>query len=184
MELTRRSAIAGALTLLSARDAHADLYDDYINSTSKLPFISFLARKSPNASGKPGHSFVAVGTDVDASLIFYHSIFGYYPSTIDAMTQIKAIFTRVKGVIKFDWADLTWDVAYKVRIDDPKRDAALAVVNKWNSSDPGYNLLANSGKNCSSFAAEIAQSIGLKVPSGAGSKLPLTYMTELRDLNK
>jgi hypothetical protein len=33
----------GLLTFISSR-AFADLYDDYINSTSKRPFVSFLTK--------------------------------------------------------------------------------------------------------------------------------------------
>lgn len=147
--------------------------------------MSFLARKSQGSgTTKPGHSFVAIGTEIDAGLLFYEAIFGYYPKDESAFGEVKAIFRKVDGVLDFKFKDIGWDLEYRKSIFDDQKQAALEVVDKWKSNDPKYNLFASGGKNCSSFAAEIASSVGLKVPSGPGTKLPLTFMTELKSLNK
>lgn len=147
--------------------------------------MSFLARKSQgNVTTKPGHSFVAIGTEIDAGLLFYEAIFGYYPKDESGVGEVKAIFSKVDGVLDFKFKDIGWDLEYRKSIFEDQKKAAVAVANKWKSNDPKYNLFASGGKNCSSFAAEIASSVGLKVPSGSGTKLPLTFMMELKSLNK
>ncbi len=175
--------MSGSLVMM-ANQALADLYDDYINSSSKRPFVSFLARKSFGNLTVPGHSFVAIGTEIEAGLLFYEAIFGYYPKDESTLNEVKAVFRKVDGVLEFKFKDIGWDFEYRVSIFEDQKSAALAIVDKWKSSDPKYNLLALGGKNCSSFAAEVASSIGLRIPEGPGTKLPLTFMTELRGLNR
>src|ERR1700683_2280788 len=86
--------------------AKADLYDDYINSTSKQPFISFMARgPSLGASSLTGHAFVAVGTELEAGEIYYQAIFGYYPADSGAVAEVDSILGTTPGVLKFTWPD-------------------------------------------------------------------------------
>jgi len=183
MTIVSRRLFVGSMLAATTAPAFADLYDDYINSTSKRPFVSFLARKSPGSVDKPGHSFIAIGTEIDAGLLFYEAIYGYYPADESKLNELKSIFTKVDGILDFKWKDIGWDLEYRVSVYEDKKNAALAVVKTWKSTDPKYNLRANGGKNCSSFAAEVATAVGLKVPSGAGSKLPLTFMTDLKKMN-
>jgi hypothetical protein len=182
--LSRRVIIWSSLVCFVLSPAKADLYDDYINSVSKKPFASFLARTSDNGLGKPGHSYVAIGVELDNGLRVYERVFGYYPKNETAFEEVKAIFTKVSGDIRSKIEDVSWKVEYRVPLDEAKHQAALKVIDKWRQNDPKYNLFANGGKNCSSFAAEVAQAVGLKVPAGAGSKFPINFMTELRNMNK
>ena len=182
--LSRRAFVAFGAAIGFVSSARADLYDDYINSRSKRPFASFLARASDGSLGKPGHSYVAIGVELDNAFRVYERILGYYPKNSDTFELLKAAFSRVTGDIRMELADVAWQVEYRVPLNEEKHKAALRVADTWMKNDPKYNLFANGGKNCSAFAAEVAQSIGLKVPSGAGSKFPMAFMTELRDLNK
>jgi len=183
-QICRRTALAFAFLFSRSSQTRADLYDDYINSRSRQRFVSFLARTSDGRLGKPGHSYVAVGIELDNGLRVYERLFGYYPRTETAFEEVKAVFTRVSGDLRSQIRDVAWQVEYRVPVDDAKHRAALAVVQRWSATDPGYNLFANGGRNCSSFAAEVAQAIGLRVPSGAGSKYPIDFMSELRDINR
>ena len=184
MKFHRRELMIGVLASSFPIAARADLYDDYINSVSRQPFISFFARTSDGSLGKPGHSFCAVGTELDNGERVYEQLFGYYPKSETLFEEVKAVFTRVSGDLTAKFKDTGWQVEYRVPINEAQHTAVLKVYEKWKSSDPGYNLFANGGKNCSSFAAEVAQSVGLKVPSGVGSTFPIDFMTKLRDLNK
>jgi hypothetical protein len=156
----------------------ADLYDDYLNSTSKQPFVAFLAR-----SGTPGHAFVGVGVKLNAGLLVYERFFGYYPGASGAAEQAKLVLGRTTGALEHKWADTSWDVSFTFNIDDNQRKKALAVADKWKQSDPQYNLFAQGGKNCNSFAAEVATAVGLKAPPGPGTTLPPAYIQKLKDAN-
>ena len=184
MDLTRRAVLTIGLLLGLCSGARADLYDDYVNSASKKPFVAFLARKSPHSAGKPGHSFVGIGVEVDNGELIYLRLYGYYPNSSDVLTEVKALFSKVSGDIHEDIQDVSWTVQYRVDVDDAVLAKAQAVFDSWKSADPKYNLLALGGKNCSSLVAETAAAIGLKVPSGAGSTFPVNYVQALKDLKR
>jgi hypothetical protein len=169
--------------LLTSSRLIADLYDDYINSKSKSPFISFLARASDGSSGKPGHAFVALGVELDNGLRIYERVLGYYPKDESAIAEFKAVFSKTSGDLTQKIRDVTWTVEYRVPLDQAHRSAALKVVDKWLSTDPSYSLTASAGKNCNTFAAEIAIAAGLKAPGGVGITLPTTYIAKLKELN-
>ena len=183
MSINRRGLLVAASACLVPMRAKADLYDDYINSVSRRPFASFLARTSDGALGKPGHSYCALGVELDNGLRVYERLFGYYPVGDNGIQQIKAVFSKTSGNLASTIKDIAWKVEYRIPTTDLQRTAALAVYTKWSNNDPGYNLFANGGKNCSSFAAEVAAAVGLKVPPGAGSKFPVDFMSELKKLN-
>ncbi|SDA34240.1 hypothetical protein SAMN02799622_05738 [Methylobacterium sp. UNC378MF] len=179
-----RRLFIGLAFAFCCQNARADLYDDYTNSKSKRPFVSFLARNTEGSSSKPGHSYVAVGVELDNGLRVYERIFGYYPKSDAVFEEVKAVFTKVVGDIKYKLPDVIWTVELNVPTDEAGHKAALSVMEAWLKNDPKYQLFANGGKNCSAFAGEVAEAIGLKVPSGAGSKFPVTFISELRALNK
>lgn len=163
--------------------ANADLYDDYINSVSKKPFVAFLAR-SPSIPGSlTGHAFVAIGVEIDNDVKLYLRLFGYYPKDTGLPVEVKAIYASVSGAVDYKLDDISWTTEYRVAVDDDKQKAALGIIDIWKKQDPKYNLLANNGKNCSSFVGAVADAIGLNVPSGAGSSLPEKFIQMLRDAN-
>ncbi|WP_162596116.1 hypothetical protein [Methylobacterium sp. 17Sr1-1] len=179
--LSRRALIAGGLLLPSR--SMADLFDDYHNSVSKRLYVSFLARNSEGSLSKPGHSFVAVGTELDNGLRVYEKIFGYYVKNDNFFEEIKAVFSSTIGDITYKLSDVSWSVELYVPTDEAGHMAVIGVMNEWSKNDPKYQLFANGGKNCSVFAAEVARALGLKVPQGAGSKFPVRFISELRDMN-
>lgn len=176
--LSRRTLVFGLPALALAPPARADLYDDYLNSTSKQPFVMFLAR-----NGIPGHAFVGVGVQLSADLIVYERFFGYYPTGEDKLADAKLIFGKTSGALNYKWKDVSWDVTFRRDVDEKQKQAAIAVTDRWKGNDPKYNLFALGGKNCSAFVAEVAAAIGLTAPSGAGSMLPGSYIEKLRAAN-
>ena len=54
--------------------ARADLYDDYINSVSKKPYVQFVGRKGTTSS--LGHSFIGAGLELEAGLLLLERVFG------------------------------------------------------------------------------------------------------------
>jgi hypothetical protein len=176
--LTRRSVLTGIAASTIPALSYADLYDDYINSTSKQPFVIFLAR-----NGVPGHAFVGIGVQLNESMLVYECFLGYYPAGDDKLAEAKLIFGKTSGALDYKWKDTSWDVSYRKNINYKRKSAALAVADEWRSADPKYNLFALGGKNCSVFAGEVANAIGLKAPAGAGSMLPVDYISKLQQSN-
>jgi hypothetical protein len=168
---------------LSLGVARADLYDDYVNSVSKKPFVSFLARDPAPPGSWTGHAYVALGVELDNGLRVYRRVFGFYPVGDDAATMVKAVYDKVDGALDYKLADIAWTVEFRVSIDEKQQAAALSVFDSWSQDIPKYNLLANGGKNCSSLAGEVATAIGLKAPPGAGSSLPASYIRALKSAN-
>jgi hypothetical protein len=181
--LRMKCLVLSVVLFASVATADPDLYDDYINSPGRRPFVAFLARRSPGPSGLPGHAFVAVGVELSNGLRVYERVFGYAVRGDNTFEEVKAVFTRVSGDLSSSLRDISWTVEFRVQITAQQRDAVLQIVERWRGSDPKYNLFARGGKNCSAFAGEVAGVIGLNVPPGAGSKPPVDYITELKARN-
>ena len=120
------------LMVLSAisEPAFADLYDDYINSVSKRPFVSFLARESPGSIDKPGHAYIGVGVELDNGLLVYEKLLGYYPVDESTWGEIKASFSTASGELKSKIDDVAWDVEFRVNTDDTGHSNALDVADR------------------------------------------------------
>lgn len=177
-QLSRRDLLVFTGLASLGPSALADLYDDYVNSTSKRPFVAFLAR-----GGFPGHSFVGLGVTLEAGLRVFERLYGYYPVADDKVESAKLLFSKTSGAIEQRWKDTSWEVSYILAIGDSERWAVIGVLDRWKSSDPKYNLVASGGKNCSSLVGEVAAEAGLKVPGGAGSLLPVAYIRKLKASN-
>ena len=180
----RRAALIALLGTLLPCGPRADLYDDYINSVSKNPFVAFLARKSPGSGGFPGHAYTGIGVILDNGLRVYERLLGYYPASDATMNEVKAALSQVSGKIDASTEDAGWDVEYRVMIDSAKRNRAIGVADRWMGAYPKYNLLSFGGKKCNNFMAEVAAAIGLKVPEGPGTTFPLNYVTALKKLHQ
>lgn len=157
-----------------------DLYDDYINSTSKVPFVAFLGREATGAT--IGHAFVGVGVRLDATFTVYERIYGLYPKD-GALAAVKSIFTPISGKIDSTWADMSWDSEINRTIDANQKVNVLDQFEKWGSSAPQYSLLANDGMNCNSMVADVARSLEMTVPDGAGSTRPWKFIKALDSAN-
>ncbi len=160
--------------------AWADLYDDFINSVSKKPFVSFLGRKGSTST--IGHAFVGVGVELDAGLLLFERFFGLYPKD-GALAGLKSSFGPQSGKLDRTWDDLAWDTELRRFIDDNQKAAVLAHFNEWSATPPKYSLTGNGGMNCNGLVAAVAATVSLKVPGGAGSTRPWRYIEQLKELN-
>ena len=157
----------------------SDLYQDYLNSLSKLPFVSFQGRKG--GLDTVGHAFVGIGVQIDAGLRIYERLFGLYPDG-GTMKAVKSIFTPVSGKLDESWKDLAWDTEIITTIDDDHRKVVLDLFEEWKGSAPEYSLLANGAMNCSSLVSAVAASVDMRVPGGAGSTRPWVFIDTLKAL--
>ena len=129
-----------------------------------------------------GHAFVGTGVELDNGLLFYEGLFGYYPAE-GGKSELKALW-RTDGDIKATWSDLNSSITYRVPLSDARMQEVLDALAKWKSSDPGYSLLALKSNNCSVLAKDVAQSVGLKIPSAnSGTTFPAAYIAKLKDAN-
>lgn len=156
-----------------------DLYEQYLNSTAKLPFVSFQGRKG--ALDTVGHAFVGIGVQIDAGLRIYERLYGLYPEggTIKA---VKSIFTPVSGMLDQTWKDIRWDTDMIIPIDDSQRKSVLNQFQQWTGAAPDYSLLANDAMNCNALVSAVASSIGMKIPNGAGTTRPWKFIEALKAL--
>jgi len=177
--ITSRRTICFGLGLLPLT-ARAGLYDDYINSTSKQPFVSFLGRKGSLST--VGHAFVGVGVQLDATLRVYERFFGLYPNG-NALGALKSVLSPVSGRLDVSWADTVWDTEFIHSIDDDQHLNVLAKFDEWRSSAPKYSLLENGGMNCNGLVSEVAGIVGLQVPRGPGTTRPWVFIDALRKSN-
>lgn len=178
MNVTRRLFFGVIGSVMVTRAARADLYDDYINSVSRQPFVSFFARDDTAT----GHAFVAIGTELDNGLTVYEGIYGYYPK--NGTKQAMKIYVSERGVVTFKENDYPSSIKFRKNVDNNAKKKALEVFSRWNQNDPKYNILAVGGKNCNSLVKEVATSIGLKIPTeNPGLVFPADYITKLKSEN-
>ena len=159
------------------------LYELYQNSVSKRPYVSFLARWSPGKSGVPGHSFVGFGVELDNGLTIFESLLGFYPIA-NGVEIVKAVYSTTSGELKQNIEDVSWDVEFRVFPNEQEYSKAKDIAKKWLGDAPEYNLFADGGKNCSVFAAEVAQSLGLQTPTNPGATLPVSFIQALKEANE
>lgn len=183
MFFSRRTLLAFGVASLSGTlptASHADLYDDYINSTSKQPFVAFLGRQA--TSSTIGHAFVAVGVRLDATLLVYERFFGLYPKD-GSLAAVKSVFGPTSGKLDATWEDVTWDTEFRRSISDSQRAQVLTQFGKWSSEAPQYSLTANGGLNCNGLVGDVARSLGMRVPEGAGTTRPWKFIEALKSSN-
>ncbi len=178
--LARRSvllSIAGIPVI-----ARADLYDDYINSKSKQPFVAFLGRKGSTST--VGHSFVGTGVQIDSGLRVYERLFGLYPKDDSAIVGVKSAFSKTSGKLDYKWSDISWDTEIIRTVDEMTKKAVLAHFSAWSKDAPEFSVIANGGINCNVLTSLVAKTCSMKVPDGAGTTRPWKYIEALKDLNK
>lgn len=157
-----------------------DLYDDYINSTSKQPFVAFLGRQG--SSSTIGHAFVGVGVRLNATLLVYERFYGLYPNN-GALAAVKSVFSPVSGKLDASWDDVSWDAELSRSVDANQKVKVLAQFDKWSSAAPQYSLVANGGINCNGLIADVARNLNMNVPGGAGTTRPWKFIEALKAAN-
>ena len=126
--------------------------------------------------GEWGHAFVMFhwGDEVSRSSRFEGA--GFYPGENDS--NLKAAFGGT-GVLENDtWTDS--EKILSVQINKPSFDAAQAVRAEWKRPTPYFLGISD----CTTFVAEVAEIIGLNMPSRILAPYPIEYVTELIQLNQ
>lgn len=161
----------------STQSHASDIYDDYVNSVSKQPFVAFLGREANLST--VGHAFVGIGVQLDTTLLVYERLFGLYPKD-GTLAAVKSVFSSVSGKLDLSWSDIAWDTEIRRFIDDNQKAKVLSQFLKWSSDEPEYSLLSNSGINCNGLVGDVASSLDMKVPKGAGTTRPWKFIEALK----
>jgi hypothetical protein len=141
--------------------------------------LTFAAKRAEDALGIP-HSYLRItGTTESGEGI--HRTFGYMPVE---ESSFLALGDRVRGaVLDEPEAGIEWDRVtpfLSVQVPDTTLDAVIVRFRYWNENrNGGYDAYV---QNCLAFLADIARTIGLKVPPGSHLS-PSGFLGELAELN-
>lgn len=135
-------------------------------------FVVFLA----TSQGRVGHAFVSFGYEDDSrSQSVTDGTWGMYP---EKDGDKKSVIGSVPGKIKDDYL-VRSEVKMIEEVSKSQYESALRVLKKWRDKD--YELLES---DCVTFVMEVAQAIGLNIPSRSGlDNFPAKYVGKLKQAN-
>jgi hypothetical protein len=167
------SAFADPSKIVNQRDA----------GSSSRKFIVFCSRDSPGSTELPGHAFVLFGDapeDNEQGPIIITRGAGYYPA--DTSDAARSLLKRVPGKVINDYLAgpiLPDQCRLVIKIEQATYDKELQFIDQFAAS--GYNLLTN---NCVTMVKDLAQHLGLAVPSDSGiNGLPSIFTRKLTEKN-
>ena len=127
-----------------------------------------------------GHAFITLG-DIDAAGRSQQTaVFGFVPQgDFDQFLSPTAL--PVQGSISVSLSDFTPhpDVRFRVPISRAQYDRIVGMIGEYRATWTVYELLLH---NCNNFVAEVAGSLGLKLPPTT-IELPVDYVADLKSAN-
>lgn len=132
------------------------------------------------------HAYVTMAAEDDAKAMSYEAFYGFYPNDPASGSLPKEIYRFiVKGVpgaiTKEDRQTLNLPSVHEItaKIDSESYKASMKMLDKWKGQTE-YKLGFN---DCVTFAADMARTVGLKVPNRL-FKGPVDYMASLVNANR
>lgn len=149
------------------------------STASAQVVLTFVAKRGAEALDFPHSMLRITGTTESGEAIDRN--FGFMPKD-DSLTMMLG--GRVSGaVIDRPEASIPWELVtphISVQIPDSMLDAVIVRFRYWNENqNGGYDFF---DQNCIAFLADIAGTVGLKVPPGAHLS-PGGFMRELAEMN-
>jgi len=135
-------------------------------------YVIFCAR-----SGAPGHAFVVLGKDDEAKQLCSVEAFGLYPKNALAALTFGTVPGEIANEAVRKGTNSTCRLIVKV---DAKQYAAAEAVRKQWTAKNDYKLL---NRDCVTFTAAVADSLGLKTPDRAKAILPQTFIQDFVDMH-
>lgn len=141
--------------------------------------LTFAAKRAESSLGVP-HSYLRIGGTTESGEDIQRT-FGFMPSE---ESPFMILGDRVRGaVVDEPEADIEWERVtpfLSVQIPDLTLDAVILRFKYWNENENGgYDAWS---QNCIAFLADIAGTIGLKVPPGSHLS-PSGFLQTLVELN-
>jgi len=134
-------------------------------------YIVFCAR----AGSQTGHAFVAWGVEDETHAVSRQVAYGFYPE------DGRGIFGSVPGEIRNEaFTEKTALLTDRliVRVTKEQYAAALAVYPRWETTE--YHLFTT---NCVAFGADVARTLGLRVPKQTSLTFPSEFIATLIEMN-
>lgn len=149
------------------------------SSAAAQVVLTFAAKRAESSLGVP-HSYLRIGGTTESGEDIQRT-FGFMPSE---ESPFMLLGDRVRGaVIDEPEAEIEWERVtpfVSVQIPDVTLDAVILRFKYWNENENGgYDAWS---QNCIAFLADIARTIGLKVPPGSHLS-PSGFLETLATLN-
>lgn len=149
------------------------------SSAAAQVVLTFAAKRAEGSLGIP-HSYLRIGGTTESGEAIQRT-FGFMPAEGSAFMVLG---DRVRGaVVDEPEAEIDWERVrpfLSVQIPDATLDAVILRFRYWNENENGgYDAWS---QNCIAFLADIARTIGLKVPPGAHLS-PSGFLETLAELN-
>lgn len=141
-------------------------------------FVEFRSRTAASY----GHTFVFYGRLGGGSKFASFQVAGLHPAG-DAAAYVTGHIVPVPAETGVSYGDLDEQyltARWCVPITEAEYGKVVAAVKKLQATKKTWHAL---GYNCNAFAGEIAEAIGLKIPSGH-LVYPEVYINSLRELNR
>jgi hypothetical protein len=140
-------------------------------------FVEFRSRTAVSY----GHTFVFHGRLGAPGKFGKFQVAGLHPKGDDPDTYIKGHWVPVPSETGVSYGDLDEQyltARYCVVLTEAEYNKVVAFIRKLQVTSPTWQA---TGKNCNSFAGDIAESMGLRSPPSM--LLPETYIKTLRSMN-
>lgn len=149
------------------------------SAASAQVVLTFAAKRAEDSLGVP-HSYLRIGGATQSGEDIQRT-FGFMP---DEQSMFMVLGARVRGAVVEEPEDrIVWERVrpfLSVQIPDTMLDAVILRFKYWNENqNGGYDAYS---QNCIAFLADIARTIGLKVPPGSHLS-PSGFLEKLAELN-
>ena len=142
-------------------------------------FVEFRSRTAASY----GHTFVFYGRLGGGSRFGSFQVAGLHPAGDSAATYVTGHVVPVPAETGVSYGDLDEQyltARWCVPLTESEYGKVVAAVKKLQATKKTWHAL---GYNCNAFAGEIAEAVGLKIPSGH-LVYPEVYINSLRELNR
>ena len=142
-------------------------------------FVEFRSRTAASY----GHTFVFYGRLGGGSRFGSFQVAGLHPAGDSAATYVTGHVVPVPAETGVSYGDLDEQyltARWCVPLTESEYGKVVAAVKRLQATKKTWHAL---GYNCNAFAGEIAEAIGLKIPSGH-LVYPEVYINSLRELNR
>lgn len=150
------------------------------NSVSSRPVIEFRARKPGDTAdgGKSpvGHSFVALGRELDNGLTVYYGIAGFYPEPGTNKVQTAKYVLYGPGETQYKLNDIQSDTRFRAYLTESQEREIKFIIKNWDNNK--YSLPF---QNCNDLVKNIANNLGLSYSNLA--QTPMGIIESLAEAN-
>lgn len=145
-------------------------------AVGKPYFIEFRARNALSY----GHTFAVIGRT--GQKLTKANVVGLHPATESSIPWVVGHFVVVPSETGWSDGDIEDEyilAKYRVPLSEPEYKKLMVYVGELKAKSPLWHAVLY---NCNAFVGDIANHMGLQVPSSTLS-MPKEYITELKNLN-